>query len=295
LWAVIKRNINGSDARYLERIKPRFTGNDANDATDAFFVDSGLTYDGRVEISSINPEINTVTTSINHGFINNDVIRFRVSDDPDADEGDEGSLNYQQFVVSDKTDTTFTCKDWDGNYIGFSDYTAIDYDKTNTVAKNVTTISGLDHLEGETVSVLVDGSPDQDYEVSDGSIELADGASVVHAGLSYESDLETLNPEIQLKTSPTAQGTTKRITTVVLRLRKTLGCKIGPDEDNLKTLDFASDQIPMDHSPELFSGDYEHTFNGTYDSEANIYIRQDQPLPFMLLALIPDIEFNEGE
>lgn len=42
LYTVVKRNVNGSDLRYIERLRTRiFTAQE-----DAFFVDSGLTYDG---------------------------------------------------------------------------------------------------------------------------------------------------------------------------------------------------------------------------------------------------------
>lgn len=43
LWCVVKRTINGSTRRYIERLDPEFTGEDIKDA---FFVDSGLSYDG---------------------------------------------------------------------------------------------------------------------------------------------------------------------------------------------------------------------------------------------------------
>jgi hypothetical protein len=42
VYLVIKRNVDGSDVRYVERMEPRYT--DA--AENAFFVDSGITYSG---------------------------------------------------------------------------------------------------------------------------------------------------------------------------------------------------------------------------------------------------------
>lgn len=43
VWVTVKRTINSSTVRYIERFKPRDWGSDDEDA---FFVDSGLTYDG---------------------------------------------------------------------------------------------------------------------------------------------------------------------------------------------------------------------------------------------------------
>ena len=43
VWFVVKRTIDGSDVRYIERMKPYWDG---SDVADAFYVDCGLTYDG---------------------------------------------------------------------------------------------------------------------------------------------------------------------------------------------------------------------------------------------------------
>lgn len=45
LWIVVRRNVNGSDVHYVEYLKSQWDGN-TDDVEDAFFVDSGLTYDG---------------------------------------------------------------------------------------------------------------------------------------------------------------------------------------------------------------------------------------------------------
>lgn len=44
LWAVVKRTVNGSTKRYIERMAAPFFGGDLD--TDAFYVDSGLSYSG---------------------------------------------------------------------------------------------------------------------------------------------------------------------------------------------------------------------------------------------------------
>lgn len=49
LWAVVKRTIGGVDYRYVERMATQFDGTIAN----AFFVDSGLTYNGTTAVSTI--------------------------------------------------------------------------------------------------------------------------------------------------------------------------------------------------------------------------------------------------
>ena len=44
VWVIVKRDVNGSTVRYVEQLQPRFDHNDSIE--DAFFVDSGLSYDG---------------------------------------------------------------------------------------------------------------------------------------------------------------------------------------------------------------------------------------------------------
>jgi hypothetical protein len=58
-----------------------------------------------------------------------------------------------------------------------------------------TVISGLDHLEGETVQVLADGAVKPDAVVLNGLINLDTEATQVSVGLKYTSDLETMRIE----------------------------------------------------------------------------------------------------
>ncbi len=56
----------------------------------------------------------------------------------------------------------------------------------------VTTISGLDHLEGQTVSILANGATHPDKTVSSGSITLDRSSTNVKVGLAYNSILQTM-------------------------------------------------------------------------------------------------------
>lgn len=289
LWVIVKRVIDGATVRYVERLKPFFVGTDTQDA---FFIDSGLTLDNRQDIESINLTTDVVTVT-GHGLVNGDNIRFRVEDDLDADEGDEGSLNMEEFEVSDKTDDTFKCKDIDtSEYIDFSDYTQIKATGNNTIAKNVTVISGLDHLEAESVTILADGGQLASETVSGGEITLDRESSVVHIGLGYDCDIEILPPEIEIKTG-TSQALTKRVSSVTLRLHKTVGGSLGPDEDNLIDIPMLDDTVPAGQPVPLFSGDTEpQSFEGTFTTQPTMMIRQDQPLPMTVSAIISTLEME---
>lgn len=152
----------------------------------------------------------------------------------------------------------------------------------------VTTISGLDHLEGETVSILANGATHPDRTVVNGSITLVRSSTTVHVGLKYNSNAATLNIEAGSQDG-TSQGKTKRIHRVTLRLYKTLGLKYGPNADNLDILSFRTAADDLGGPPALFTGDKTFNWNGFYETEGIVYFRQDQPLPFTLLGVFPQL------
>ncbi|SDL07847.1 hypothetical protein SAMN05660337_2004 [Maridesulfovibrio ferrireducens] len=151
-----------------------------------------------------------------------------------------------------------------------------------------TVFTGLDHLEGKKVSILADGAVRPDVVVEKGHITLASPAKVVHAGLPYTSNLKTLRIEGGSMTG-TAQGSMKRISHVTVRLFQSLGLQVGYDKDNLERAPFRTSADKVGGPPSLFDGDYEVKFNRGYDRDGQIYIRQDQPLPLTVLALIPQV------
>ncbi len=151
-----------------------------------------------------------------------------------------------------------------------------------------TTISGLEHLEGETVKVLVDGAAHPDRLVNLGAITLADPASDVHVGLGYISNMKTLPIEAGAADG-TAQGKIKRIHRVILRVLDLLGLETGDDEDNLTTQVFRTSNDLMDTAVPLFTGDIEIGWDGDYDTNGYIYVRQSDPLPGTILAVMPQL------
>ncbi len=148
-----------------------------------------------------------------------------------------------------------------------------------------TTITGLNHLEGETVAILADGAAHADKTVSGGSITLDRSSSKVHVGYSYSSIVETLRMEAGADDG-IAQGKIKRIHGVTARFFKSVGAEIGPDLNSLDRLPFRDSSMDMDTAIPLFSGDKEIFFPSGYDNDARVVIRQNQPLPMTVLAIM---------
>lgn len=158
---------------------------------------------------------------------------------------------------------------------------------------DATTISGLDHLEGQTVQVLVDGAASPDRVVQGGQIELQYGGSIVHIGLPAPCAMATMSIEAG-SANGTAQGKTKRLTNVIVRMLRSLGGNLGPSPDDLETLNFRRPSQRMNNPPPLFSGDTEPVpWRGGYERDARIWYTNDQPLPVTLLAIMPVISTSD--
>ena len=148
-----------------------------------------------------------------------------------------------------------------------------------------TTITGLNHLEGETVQILADGSAHPDKTVSGGSITLDRSATKVHIGLGYSSIIKTLRLEGGANDG-TSQGKIKRIHGVTARFLDTVGAELGPDTSNLDRIPFRDSSMAMDVAVPMFTGDKEISFPAGYDNDAQVVIRQSQPLPMTVVAIM---------
>ena len=145
-------------------------------------------------------------------------------------------------------------------------------------------VSGLDHLEGETVQVLADGAAHPDRVVASGAITLDAEYTDILVGLGYVSEIETLKLEPP-DPEGGAMGKVARIDHIVLRLFQSLGGDIGPDEDHLDPLVYRDASDPMDTPPPTFTGDKKISFEGGFQREKVILVRQSQPLPLNILAM----------
>lgn len=216
VWLVVKRTINGATKRYIEFFEGMFEGPLRDDyATDAayetqllteqknaFYVDSGLTYDG-------------VAT---------------------------------------------------------------------------TTLTGLDHLEGETVAVWGDGKEQASKTVSGGSITV-DSLTQAHVGLPYTHAWKSLkNSAGAARGSP--MGQRSRIHKVVLALKETLSGQIGPNQATLFDIVFPA-AISGTTKP-LFTGELEvDDFDGDWESDPRIFMQDSAPAPLTVTAIASRVSVNE--
>ena len=280
LWMVVKRRINGGTERYIEYMTMLF--DDETEQKDAFFVDCGLTYDDPKTITGISKADPCVITAANT-FSNGDKILVT---------GVTGmtAVNGESYLVQSASTASFQITDLSGDAIDSSAFDA--YVSGGEVRKYVSTISGLTHLEGEVVDLLADGAVQPSKTVSSGSITLTTSATTVHIGYGYESDMKMLRLNAGAADG-TALGKTQRIHRVSIMLHRTLGLKMGMSFDDMDTLIFRTGADALTRAPALFTGIRQETIDGDYNTENQICLRQDQPLPCMILAVMPQMHTQD--
>lgn len=147
------------------------------------------------------------------------------------------------------------------------------------------TISGLAHLAEREVAICADGAEEPRGTVSAaGVLTLARPAAVVHAGLPYVAELETL--DLNVSGRETIRDRTKRIASLAVTVQDTVGLQVGADEDNLEPLPQREDEH-YDDAIEPLSGVARFRILNTWDGEGRILIRQSAPLPATVLAVMP--------
>ena len=158
--------------------------------------------------------------------------------------------------------------------------------------RSATSISGLTHLEGETVAVVANGAAQANKIVSSAAITSDHAMTKGVVGLPYTSTLRTMRIEGGAA-SGTGQGKIKRLHEVTVRLLRTLGAKVGTSSASVDIIPFRSSADEMDQPPDMFSGDKKIEFDGDYDTDGFITVVQDQALPMTILALYPELTVFE--
>lgn len=298
LYLLIKRTINGTTRRYIERMNTRTITDDT--VVDSIFMDCAKTYDGR--------HTGVVTMDLSGGT----------------------DWTYEETLTLTASANTFTSADVgkavhltgaDGDIIrftitGYTSATVVTGNSHKTVpvamrspigngtgswAMAIKTVQGLWHLEGEMVSVFADGfvvaSPNNaaytQYTVVDGEIVLDRPYAVIHVGLPITADIETLDID-------TVQGETivdkkKLITKFTVWLEKSRGLFSGPkppSDDSVDPLEGLyearlRDAETQDQPVDLFTGTKSDLIRAEWNNNGRIFLRQVDPVPASVLAIAP--------
>jgi hypothetical protein len=156
-------------------------------------------------------------------------------------------------------------------------------------AQPSSTLGGLYHLAGKTVTALLDGAVVSGLVVSgDGRVTFPFPATNVVIGLPYVSEIETLPLSLQFE--GTMQSKRQMVGKVVMRLKDSRGLIAGtrtlyPVKDR--------DTEPYDSPPDLLTGDYELNTDANWSSRATVKVQQHEPLPMTVTGLFLEPQATE--
>lgn len=186
---------------------------------------------------------------------------------------------------------------------------AVTYDGRDT-STAATVFTGLDHLEGAEVAVVADGvvissplNPNHSLDggetlapvltVVGGSVTIPTPALLVHVGLPYMADLETLDIDTASGASPKS-GPHLNVTKVGVSLERSRGLWVGEAEpvatplEGMELLPVADvDEGEVLAADEIRTTTTHVTIEGRYDSNGRIFLRQPDPSPVTILAVFP--------
>jgi hypothetical protein len=282
VYCVIKRTINGATKRYIERMGTRIYATQR----DSFFVDSGSTYDGTNTDNSRTVTISggtnytrgeSVTVTTNYNLFQ---APPSVADVDDAIVIVDGTDTYRCVIISTTSATVATARLERDLPAPLRNTGLTSYE----VARN--TISGLNYLEGKTVSILADGAVHPQRVVSSGTIVLERAASVAHIGLQYNSDLQSLPLALQVEAF--GQGRVKNINHVWLRVLESSGIFAGPSADKLIEAKQRTTE-PYGEPPRLKTQDIKIMLTPTWQDNGQLFVRQTDPLPLTVVALTLEV------
>lgn len=156
-------------------------------------------------------------------------------------------------------------------------------------------VTGLSHLEGQSIYSISDGVVVGPFTVTSGSITLPVAASTIRVGLNYTSTLRTLSPDAQ---SPlgTSQGKRKTVKELTVRVLDSLAFKHGPDVNSLILIDaanFGGDMLPLASQNQLVSDDVRFSVDMPWSNQGTLAIVQDMPYPLTIESLMPTAVVNE--
>lgn len=293
VYLIVRREIDGQTKRYIERMTQRRI----DDIKDFVGMDSSLSYDGRNTDDS-----HTMTLSGGTAWDETETLTLTSS---------------AAFFASTDVGNQIHMRDDDGNLVrvtitAYTSSTVVSGTPDRTVpvalrsatsnwARAVDQLTGLWHLEGKDVSILGDGavvaSPHNDrYEtvtVTDGAIMLQECFAVIHVGLPYFCDLETLN--IDMPQGETLSDKMKGISAVSIAVEKTRGMFIGgrppedDDEDPIEGLyePKVRQYEGYDETPDLLTDTITQNIQPSWSKGGRIFIRQIDPLPMTVLSVAP--------
>lgn len=280
VYFIVKRYVNGAWRKYLETLAT----DQYTDVEDAHVVDSGL------ELAVTTP-LGTCSPSTYTG-----AVTFTVTGATPFVSGDVGKILRMgggKAVITAFTSSTVISGTWVRDMTNLMPESEMPVPALTgdwTLDAPVSTLSGLHHLEGETVQVLGDGNVLDEETVSAGRITLSRSITRAHVGLKYRSIARSLPLTVN---QAVIEGSRKRIPALALRLLQSRGLKCGYSLDKLYELLKIRTDEPLGEATRLFTGIKPMTIQPKWDDNGQLYFVRDDPTPVSILGYITAMEVGD--
>lgn len=149
--------------------------------------------------------------------------------------------------------------------------------------------SGLEHLEGAEVGVMVDGGYQGTTVVQNGGIKLSVPGRHIKVGLLYDSVLRTLDLDYPIdKITVTAQGKRKKISSVNVFVDKSGIFEVAARADDTST-DSKLNYTKYGEGPDLISDYVKVDLMSGFNKNGEVFIRSNTPYPLTINAILPEV------
>lgn len=156
-----------------------------------------------------------------------------------------------------------------------------------------TITSGLEHLEGETVSILADGAVSPQQVVTSGGLPapLEVPASKIQIGLPITAQVQTLPLVIEI--AGFGQGRVKNLNRAFLRVFESSSIFAGPTFDDQDLNEYKQRTTePFGSAPALETGEIEIPLQGIWQSDGALCVQQTEPLPMTITSLSLEVSLG---
>ena len=308
IWVVVERTINGLTRHYVEYFADEalipnrldfFTNKESKSTDDANFqramaeaqkeyihLDSSLSFDGSAVTLALGATMTPSAVTGDTVTFTSSVPIFKASDvDREIRKKALKGIGFGRAKITGFTSSTVvTCQ------------IIQDFDFTDVIAAGnwyltTDTLSGLLHLEGETVQVVTDGSVHTDKLITNGVITLDFQAAKVHIGLKFIGFLQPMAIEGTGTTGP-GQTKNKNIYRVGARFSNTLFAEFGTDIYEPEEFVFSEVPLNVGDPTLLFTGVKTLPYSDNWEEDKIVFIRQTKPVPCIVQLLML---FMEGD